>query len=411
MRLFTLHSSFLVGLETTAIAFFCSGVVRMEPAAQRQQRVALNAPGIAAAKAAVTRLISIGPREGGSGFEPRTVVGLPNGFAVVDAGQSAVRIYDDHATLSATLGRKGTGPGEFSQGISQALVMRGLLIVPDLTLRRYNMIDLEKRTWRESVAFTQAHQIPLYWVPAKPDQVLQLEMYLQSTRPTWSISLWDGKDLRQVMASVPGAATSSTWFGTMPVLAAGPEEGTFALLSPGEGTISIHGFNGSLQVGYQVPLRESKPYSEDDRSFLSDLIALKHDARRAKRAEMLLARVPDASRARAKSALAARDAEKSIGERYPLFADARFDLKTRLLWIGRSMNATEIRQANLELSWDDWRHSVTTWDAYGFDGTHVMRASFPPGTIITDIENGKFFGVQLDSRGDRSVAVFAVGRR
>lgn len=392
------------------------GVGRMQPIEQAPEWITLNPPRPGTPQARVAVRLKIGSPQSGGFLDPTYVVALPTGVAVVDKERSSVTLFDAAGTILATIGRRGAGPGDFSESLNQAVVMNNRLLVPDVKQRRLNIVDLVRRKWTESVGFPQVSEYPIWWVAAPPNDLLQLTMSSAPSGLALSITSWNGTAFRNVMSlPTPDAAKSPTWFGAMPMLASAPRPGTFALVSQSDGTVAVHSVSGQLVAGYKLSSGDAKPFTDIERNFFKGLIEPEANARQQKRIEQLLGRVPEASRSEArtmaKTMPALRGMAVPVGEHYPFFTDARFDSDEKLLWIARPLTAHEIQQSTLELSWQDLRGTAVTWDAYDLNGAFRMRATLPYGTIITDIGGSQFYGLQVDENGDRTVVVFAVAKR
>ena len=83
----------------------------------------------------------------------------PNARMVVtDSRDHMVRVYDSAGALVYTVGRRGSGPGEYVNPISATIDREGLLWIRDDGNRRYNAYELgpERATFRRSVRYDHA---------------------------------------------------------------------------------------------------------------------------------------------------------------------------------------------------------------------------------------------------------------
>ena len=63
------------------------------------------------------------------------------------------------------------------------------------------------------------------------------------------------------------------------------------------------------------------------------------------------------------------------------------------------MTAGEMKDLSDALGWEGVRQSSKYWDRYGVDGAFGERLEFPPGVVVTEVRDGRFYGYEMDGSG------------
>ena len=370
----------------------------------------LRTPPTASSQAPLVPFIRI---EGGtkSMANPAFVLALSTGFAAVDQGDACVRFYDASGGYRGQVGRSGSGPGDFSPSITQILSIGHQVFVPDIRLRRLNVIDVKQLKWIEAVPFASGLDQPLWWAIAPPDHLIQVSTRVSvMPKPDFTVVSVRGAMREKVMSVVPrDSLPQSTWFGGMPLLGSGPEAGSFALVYPAHGQIEVRSLSGALTRSYGFEPSGGAKLTDAERAYFVGLARTEGESLRAKRVALLLDRVPERARERVKEQAAARGLTDGVGEHYPFFVDARFDEATGSIWVARPVTANQVQTSGRDLDWDTVRRIAVVWDAFARDGSFVRRVTLPFGVIITDIADNRMLGIQLRANGEADVVLFNAG--
>lgn len=341
----------------------------------------------------------------------RWVAATPGGFAVVDPASSMVGFFDESGEWLGHAGSRGEGPGEFSGRISNAVSHGGHLWVPDPRNRRLNVIDISTRSWLRSTSLDILAGFPVTWLsPGNGELVAVLWGYGAESR-NWSVRRWTGDALETAFRWVDEEGRHGWGARILVVEAAG--EGMVALLDRQAGVVDVYDLSGSLAARYVFDDDTALALSGDDRAYLDRLrepMLARAAENVARRLSALSAQVPRNVRDElGRGAAESRVAQPShFSDRYPFFLDVRFDPGSETIWVARPLTANEIRNLPVQLDWAVLGNSSRYWDAYTFDGTFRYRLEAPLGFIVTDVQDGRFYGYQVDALGLRHAVVLSL---
>jgi hypothetical protein len=374
--------------------------------------IALRPP--ASASPAVTAILDldIGPAESPGLENPRNVLALDSGFLVVDAeGRSPLIFFGKRGALEKRVGASGSGPGDFSRMLAQAIDLGDQIMVPDYGNRRLVFLDAASKAWLRTVPFPSMPTVPFMWVSASPRRVASSVMEPSLTEGAHlEVVLLDRPSFEKVETITPAQTDPpSGVYPTGQVLLSGPSIGTFAIASPTLGLIEVFDDNADRVRAYQVQGDDPRAIDARDRAALAGVAGAMEQRRWDRRAQLLRDEGPAHARPRLEAMMANRPAsELHVEAEYPAFIQARFDSRSGWLWIARPIRAEEVRSAPFELPWEDLRRVATRWEGYAPDGTFQRRVVVPFGTIVTDVRENRFFGVRTDSTGASRVVVLGV---
>lgn len=341
------------------------------------------------------------------------VAATPGGFAVVDRFSSSVAFYSDGGEWLGRVGSVGEGPGEFSGRILHAVAVGDRLWVPDVRHRRWNVIDIPSRTWRDSN--------PMDIVQGYPRDLLSPgEEVLGAAVTSWgsgsepramSLNLWTGEAMEPAFSWLVDADRRG--WASRTLVVAGTGQGTVAILDRQAGDIRVLDLAGNILAHYAFGEDAVMELPEDDRVFLEAV----REPRLAERMQSLERRMggltadvpPDVARQLQNAALGSGSEQSSpFNDRYPFFLDARFDPSSETLWVARPLTADEIGELPVQLGWDVLDSSARYWDAYSYDGSFRYRLEVPVGFTLTDARDGRFYGYEVDPLGTKHAVVLSV---
>ncbi len=147
-------------------------------------------------------------------FQPNDIVVAPNGDIFVSEGHgganSRILKFSKDGKLIKSIGKKGTGPGEFDQPHALAFDSKGRLIVGDRGNNRIQILDQDGKFIAESSAFSRPSGV---WVD-KSDTLYVADSEsgtVARNRPEWKRGIRVGKlsDLK-VTAFIPDPDEKAT---------------------------------------------------------------------------------------------------------------------------------------------------------------------------------------------------------
>jgi len=374
--------------------------------------IALRPPASASPPVTAVVDLDIGPGESSGLTNPKYVLALDSGFLVVDnEARSPLTFFGKRGALERQVGAFGSGPGDFSTVLSQAVDLGDQIMIPDFGNRRLVFLDATSKAWLRTGPFPSMPTMPFMWVSASPRRVASSVMEPSLTEGAHlEVVLLDRASFEKVETITPAHTDApSGVYPTGQVLLSGPSIGTFAIASPTLGLIEVFDDNADRVRAYQVQGDDPRAIDARDRAAIAGAAGAMEQRRWDRRAQLLRDEGPADARPRLEAMMANRPrSELHVEAEYPAFIQARFDSRSGWLWIARPIRAEEVRRAPFELPWEDLRRVATRWEGYAPDGAFQRRVVVPFGTIVTDVRENRFFGVMTDSTGTSRVVVLGV---
>ncbi len=235
----------------------------------------------------LTEDLRIGAADGDPEYQFGQIAGLgitSAGEILVLDGQAAhLKVFSPSGEHVRTIGRPGSGPGEFGAGAAGVLVVQGdTVLVPDMGNQRVNrFLPNGEALGSFRIAFETG--IPIQWNVLAGRAVLQLRKFPLPNQPVPDtmdqvvMIATDGSVL-DTIRSVPAGKTFSMT-GDMPefnFFSAEPawsitERGSLLYAINSDYRISVYGPDGALQRIITKPF-EREPVSESDRSAMTSAI-------------------------------------------------------------------------------------------------------------------------------------------
>ena len=145
---------------------------RPEDRIVQDNAIALRPPASASPPVTAVVDLDIGPGESSGLTNPKYVLALDSGFLVVDnEGRSPLTFFGKRGALERQVGAFGSGPGDFSTVLSQAVDLGDQIMIPDYGNRRLVFLDATSKAWLRTVPFPSMPTMPFMWVSASPRRV------------------------------------------------------------------------------------------------------------------------------------------------------------------------------------------------------------------------------------------------
>lgn len=322
------------------------------------------------------------------------VLALPRGeIAVVDAGHRQIRVFSAEGAHLRTLGRRGSGPGEFNR-ISWAALRADTLLVYDDGARRVTLLGLDGGVFATVV-------------PRVTDAIVAVEPRARLTGGSWLVSISTAVN---PPVGATGAFRDSLRFGVLPPAGTGPLEPLHAMPTPL--IVVVPGLNGLVPGRFAVwpvafVLGSRIGFADADAATITWFTgagAMTH------RIELPMPRPPLSEEAVAR--LRGEALAGVTNERTRPVVEARFAREA----VPAELPAFRalLPDADAAVWLEEWRSEESAPAAYAVidaDGKWLATVAMPPGFTLATVGPDWVLGIHRDADGVQRVMRFGLERR
>src|SRR5690606_22233757 len=314
-----------------------------------------------------------------------------------------VRIFDAQGTLLRTVGRGGSGPGEFSPAAGPLFVVRGdTVLVADVMLQRVNRF-LAGGDEAGSFPLPMAEGVPIAWAMTPDGRVAhQLRRFPfpgqaqpeTSTEDPIVVRGADGSS--DTLAVIPAGETFQIQGGAMQIRMFEPEpvwdiaaDGSILTAVNTDYRIEVRGPDGTLARVIRKPYERAPVTAADREAF----IELFRDAWRR-------AGVPPAAMQQIEQSI-------SFGEYYPALARIKAGPGSTI-WVQQVKTAAMAKESGAAFNLQD--SGSARWDVFDADGRFLGVVEFPVSFALMTFDGDVVYGVLRDEFEVQYVARLRVVR-
>jgi hypothetical protein len=357
----------------------------------------------------LTEELRIGTNEGEPEYQFAAIsgiAGLPDGrIAVLDGQAQEFRIFSPDGEHLRTIGRPGSGPGEFGMGAGPVLVAGGdTLLIPDLMNQRLNRYAPDGEPLG-SVPMTMGSGMPMLWVdrPAG-DVVTQLRPFALpgSDVPTSGNDVLvvrgpDGRIRDTLMTfesggtlelSRGGGSMEATMFAPEPVWALSGDRIVFGVND--DFRLSVYREDGTVERIFTMPFTAREVTEADQQVFMSLMEALWED----------FGLPPEAIEIASQSI--------HFAEMYPAFARIQGG-PDATIWVQELRPLAEMAPGDLSAVAQGTPGS-STWRVFDRDGVFLGELRTPDRFQPFRFDGDRILGVQRDEYDVQYAVVLRVSR-
>ncbi|HEY8470714.1 MAG TPA: 6-bladed beta-propeller [Longimicrobiales bacterium] len=356
----------------------------------------------------VVEELRIGVAEGDPDYQFGNVAGIDadsdGRIYVLDQQAQELRIFDAQGTLLRTVGRAGSGPGEFSPGAGPVVVGRGdTVLVPDILLQRVNRFVAGGEE-AGSFPLPMAAGIPIAWAKTPDGRVAYQLMHFPlpgqpqpegSTEAPIVARGMDGSS--DTLAVLRAGTTFRMQGGAMQIRMFEPEpvwdiaaDGTIITAVNTDYRIEVRRPDGTVVRVIRKPF-ERAPVTEADREAFMELF---RDAWRR-------AGVPPAAMQQLEQGV-------SFAEYYPALARIKVG-PGNTIWVQQIKTAAMAQETGAAFNLQD--AGSPRWDVFDADGRYLGVVEFPASFALMTFNGDVVYGVLRDELEVQYVARFRVVRK
>jgi hypothetical protein len=347
-----------------------------------------------AAAATVAEVLTIGEAAGDPNYQFGQIAGIDvmsdGRIAVLDRQARRVQIYEPDGTYDRSLGRPGSGPGEFSARTMTLFVGRGdTIVVPDVGNQRIHLIPPEG----EFAAFPLRTEqgVPMRFELAEDGALVSQRRPMSAPDPgsrTSAVDLvlkqaYDGTITDTLL--MPPRAESFELGETGPRFKLFAPEPRWTLLGSGRLAtattdayrVGIYGPDGRLEQVLTLPF-EARPVDASDR-----------------RTALALLRLSMKNRGASPEAVERMSSAVSFADTLPVLADL-LGGPDGTLWVQRPRNLSEVAEDDLDAGDLEVEQGGREWDVFEADGRYGGMVEFPDGFTPLRFRGDRVYGVYRD---------------
>lgn len=341
----------------------------------------------------VVEELRIGVAEGDPEYQFGNIVGVDvdsdGRIYVLDQQAQQVRVFDAQGTLVRTIGRGGSGPGEFSPGAGPLFVVRGdTVLVPDVLLQRVSWFVLSGDE-TGSFPLPMAEGIPVAWGMTPDGRVAHQRMPLplpgqpQTEVPTETPIVARGTDgSSDTLAMIPAGQSVRLQGGGMQVRMFDPEpvwdiaaDGSVLVAVNTDYSIEVRRPGGALARVIRKPF-ERAPVTAADRDAFMELFRegwkqMGATPEQIKMAEQMI----------------------SFGDYYPALARIKAGPGSTI-WVQQIKTAAMAKELGEGFSPQD--AGGPRWDVFDADGRYLGVVEFPANFTLMTFDGDVVYGVLRD---------------
>jgi hypothetical protein len=355
----------------------------------------------------VVEELRIGVAEGDPDYQFGNITGIDadsdGRIYVLDQQAQALRIFDADGTLLRTVGRAGSGPGEFSTGAGPVFVGRGdTVLVADIILQRVNRF-LAGGEEAGSFPLPMAEGIPVAWAVTPDGRVAHQLMRFpfpgqpQPEPSTEAPIIARGMDgSSDTLAVIPAGETIRLQGGAMQIRMFEPEpvwdiaaDGSILTAVNTDYRIEVRRPGGALARVIRKPF-ERAPVTATDREAFLELF----------RDVWKRAGVPPAAMQQLEQSI-------SFAEYYPALARIKAG-PGYTIWVQQIKTAAMAKESGAAFNLQD--PGSPRWDVFDADGRYLGVVEFPANFALMTFDDDIVYGVLRDELEVQYVARFRVVR-
>lgn len=341
----------------------------------------------------VVEELRIGVAEGDPDYQFGNIAGIDadsdGRIYVLDQQAQQVRIFDAQGTLLRTVGRAGSGPGEFSQAAGPLFVARGdTVLVADIMLQRMNRF-LAGGEEAGSFPLPMAEGIPVAWAMTPDGRVAhQLMRFPFPGQPQPEPSsetpiVARGTDgSADTLAVIRAGETFRMQGGAMQIRMFEPEpvwdiaaDGSILTAVNTDYSIEVRSPGGAVARVIRKPFERAPVTATDREAFLE----LFRDAWRR-------AGVPPAAMQQIEQSI-------SFGEYYPALSRVKAG-PGNTIWVQQVKTAAMAKESGAGFNLQD--PGSARWDVFDADGRYLGVVEFPASFAFMTFDGDVVYGVLRD---------------
>jgi 6-bladed beta-propeller len=353
----------------------------------------------------VQETLSIGEMGGDEHYQFGQIAGVDvdatGNVYIADQQARDVRVYDATGKYVRTIGKPGSGPGEFGPQISGLEVVGDQIFVPDIGNQRLSRFSLEGGALGDThIDFAQA-------IPARWDEMPAGRLVAQ---------------LRHI--AFTGPATAPTGDAIRAVQDDGAFGDTVGMLPPGE-TITMSGGRMQVKMFQPEPIWDADESGEMVSGRNNEFRVEVRDAAGAVTRIVTRPSTPRPVTERDKKVIldALREVYKRAGappqaveqalslfqfaDNYPAFASLALGPQGSI-WAQRVRTGDELTGGAQGGTFDVQDMGSTEWDVFEADGKYLGTVTFPGRFQPVRVLGDRFYGIAKDSLDVQSMKVYRV---
>jgi 6-bladed beta-propeller len=346
-------------------------------------------------------VFSVGTLEGEQGSQFGEVSGVDvdddGNVYIADRQARNVRVFNPLGLHVRTIGRAGSGPGEFGSNIDGVFIVGHELLVPDLANQRVSRFDLDG-SFRSAERLDMAQGVPIRWdvasegrLIAQRRRIVRGDSIASTGDAIVTVGTASAPDTLAVLAigqsvQITGGIPKIRQFAPEPVWDTS-RDGRLVTGVSDAWRFEIHGADGGLQQTISRPFHR-RPVTERDKE------AVAEGLRQMYRTQGVSKEVADAV-----------VSEMEFAESFPTFVSVVLG-PNGSLWVQNLASEDEpaARVASVEI--EDM--GSTEWGVFGADGHYLGSARFPVRFRPIRVKGDRFYGIALDELDVQSVKAFRV---